>query len=54
MEEYEVNEVKEAIKIIAEYCKYSCPVCNECDEEIRKWCNGIKDNPPEEWEEVIN
>lgn len=53
MEEYEVNEVKEAIKIIAEYCKYSCPVCNECDKEIRKWCNGIKDNPPEEWEEVI-
>lgn len=48
----EVEEVKEAIKFIGEYCS-SCYVCDDCDNEIRKWCNGIKNNPPEEWDEVI-
>lgn len=48
----EVEEVKEAIKFIAEYCM-SCYDCNDCDKEIRKWCDGIKNNPPEEWDEVI-
>lgn len=48
----EVAEVKEAIKFIGEYCR-SCYDCNDCDKEIIKWCGGIKDNPPEDWDEVI-
>lgn len=50
---FEVEEVKEAIKFIGEYCR-DCYDCNDCDKEIRKWCDGIKANPPDEWDEVIS
>ena len=52
IETAEVEEVKEAIRFISEYCE-GCYTCCDCDNEIRKWCIGAKDNPPEDWYEVI-
>lgn len=52
--QFEIEEVKEAIKLIGDYCR-SCFGCDDCDNEIRKWCQGSLDDIfPEDWDEVIN